>query len=318
VTQSSLVTTIIPVFNRAALLRDAVASVLEQTWKPLEIIVVDDGSTDDTSATAIELSGQHQEIQYLRIENSGPGAAREAGRRVARGEFIQYLDSDDVLLPEKFALQVRALHARPECGVAYGWSRVQGEPGRTERPIKRTGERIETMFPAMLHSRWWDTSTPLYRASLLGRVGPWSSLRMEEDWEYDCRVASLGVKLAYVEDWVSETRYMPGSLSAGDNGLSRANLRDRAAAHLLILDHARSAGIDRSAPEMAHYSRELFLLARQCGAAGLAAEAQRLFVASRASSQHPDSADYKAFAFGANVLGWRTAGRLSQWVDRWR
>src|SRR3954466_561969 len=80
-----LISTIIPVFNRAAMLREAVGSALAQTWRPIEIIIVDDGSTDETPAAIRELASQHAEIRGTHIENGGPGVAREAGRQLARG-----------------------------------------------------------------------------------------------------------------------------------------------------------------------------------------------------------------------------------------
>src|SRR4051794_34991926 len=118
--QQGLVSTIIPVFNRAGMLREAVASVLPQTYRPIEIIIVDDGSTDDTPQAIRDLERHHPEVRGLRRSNGGAGLARETGRLEARGEFIQYLDSDDLLLPRKFELQTRALAEQPECGVAYG------------------------------------------------------------------------------------------------------------------------------------------------------------------------------------------------------
>src|SRR5687768_9878812 len=147
------------------MLREAVESVLAQTYRPIEI--VDDGSTDDTGAVADALGTAHPEIRVLHQENRGVGLAREAGRLVATGEFIQHLDSDDLLYPRKFELQVAGLRAHPECGAAYGWTRIDGAIS------KRTGERIETLFPAMLQSRWWDTPTPLWRASLIHAAGSW-------------------------------------------------------------------------------------------------------------------------------------------------
>src|SRR4029079_14626008 len=102
-----LVSTVIPVHNRPHLLREAVASVLAQTYRPIEIIIVDDGSTDDTTSVADSLATERSgEIMVIHQGNTGPGLAREAGRQAARGEFIQYLDSDDILLPRKFELQV--------------------------------------------------------------------------------------------------------------------------------------------------------------------------------------------------------------------
>ena len=114
----ALVSTIIPVHNRAALLRQAVASVLEQTYRPIEIVIVNDGSSDDTAVVADELARQATvPITVVHQANAGPGAARQRGLEVARGHFVQFLDSDDLLLPRKFALQVAALQQEPECSI---------------------------------------------------------------------------------------------------------------------------------------------------------------------------------------------------------
>jgi glycosyltransferase involved in cell wall biosynthesis len=318
--QPALVTTIIPVYNRAAMLRVAVESVLAQTYRPIEIVIVDDGSTDDTAAAADALAAQHPEIvRVVHQANSGVGLAREAGRRIARGEFIQHLDSDDVLYPRKFELQVAGLLAFPECGVSYGWTRARNLDGSFEpAPTKRTGEPIETMFPSMLAARWWHTLTGLYRASLLERAGPWLGLRNEEDWEYDARIAALGVRLHYVADWLCEYRmHETGQLSA--NGLRPDVLRDRTRAHTLILRHAQRAGIGADVPEMQHFARELFLLSRQCGAAGLPDESRALFELSReAAGGARDRLQYRVYARVARLIGWTGAGRLAVFSDRLR
>lgn len=311
-----LVSTIIPVYNRAAMLREAVASVLAQTYRPIEIVIVDDGSTDDTFAVAEELSRTHPEIVVLHQANGGPGAARETGRRVARGELIQHLDSDDLLFPRKFELQVAGLTAHPECGVSYGITRWRYADGAVD-PWRRTAERIETMFPAMLHSRWWATVTPLYRASLLAQAGPWMNLRMEEDWEYDARVAALGVRLHFVPELIAEQRRHDGPNLSG-HGLKPEYLRHRCIAHESIFRSARRAGIANDVPEMQHFARELFLLARQAGAAGLTEESKRLFALAReAGAPLRQLALYKS---AASVIGWRNAGRLATMSDqlRWR
>ncbi len=313
---ADLVSTIIPVFNRAQMLREAVASVLAQTYRPIEIILVDDGSTDETGSVVDELAQRHPEVVALHRTNGGPGAAREAGRQVARGEFIQHLDSDDVLEPRKFELQVAGLRSHPECGASYGWSRTRFRDGSvTAKPWKRTGEAIETTFPAMLESRWWDTPAPLYRTAI---VVPWLPLRMEEDWEFDAHVASRGVRLHHVADWVCEVReHDHGRLSG--RGLEPSLLRDRAVAHERIYEHARRAGITDEQPEMRHFARELFLLARQCGAATLAGEAARLFALSRcASGARGDSLQFRAYELLARIAGWNTAGKLAAFADRFR
>jgi glycosyltransferase involved in cell wall biosynthesis len=314
-----LVSTIIPVYNRAGMLREAVASVLAQTYRPIELIIVDDDSTDDTPRVVDELGQSHpQEIRLIHQSNTGPGLAREAGRQAARGEFIQYLDSDDLLLPEKFAKQVAGLKARPECGVSYGKTRFGkwGEPPNAA-PWKRTGESIATMFPSMLESRWWGTSTPLYRRRVTDKAGPWTDLLNEEDWEYDCRIATQDIFLNYVTEFVSEEREHDGPRLSRGGARDWHKLLQRAAAHALILEHARAAAIAETASEMQHFARELFLLSRQCGAAGLAAESKELFgLARRASGEDRSKGfDFKLYRFVAGIIGWSSIGKLACYSD---
>ena len=317
--QHGLVTTILPVYNRGEMLRHAVGSVLAQTWRPIEIVVVDDGSTDDTSAVADALATAHSEVRVIHQVNRGVGLAREAGRLAARGEFIQHLDSDDVLLPRKFEVQVAALREHPECDAAYGWTRARLSDGSIlATPERRTGESFETMFPAMLQNRIWHTATPLYRASVIHRAGAWLPLMNEEDWEYDARIASFGVKLAWCPEWVAEVRYHEGErLSVRAN--SRPGIRDRVTAHSLILDHALRAGVAIESEEMSHYARELFLLARQAGAAGLAAESKLMFSRARdASGPRANALQFRLYRAATRLLGWRAVGWLACLSDRLR
>ena len=319
--EPGLVSTIVPVHDRSAMLLDAVESVLAQSYRPLEILIVDDGSTDDTPAVADALAADHPEVQAIHIPNGGPGVAREAGRRRARGEFVQYLDSDDVLLSSKFQSQVRALSADLGCGVCYGMTRYIDEAGEgADRAWRRTGERIERMFPSFLVDRWWGTSTPLYRRSVTDAAGPWTALRNEEDWEYDCRVAALGRPLAYVSEFVSEQRGHAADRLSRDGSSDPAKLRDRAAAHALILKHAERAGIGPQQEEMRHFVRELFLLSRQCGAAGLGFEARRLHALAVRSAKGGEDGriDLRIYGALASVLGWDRMGSLTCALDRRR
>ena len=318
----ALVSTIIPVFNRASLLLEAIDSVLGQTYRPIEIIIVDDGSTDETGSIADSLAAAHPGfISVLHLPNQGPGLAREAGRQVAKGEFIQYLDSDDILLPCKFELQVTALNARPDCGVAYGKTDYILHGSQPMRiPWKRTGETIEWMFPAFLHSRWWGTSTPLYRRELTDAAGAWLSLCNEEDWEYDCRIAAMGVRLCYVAEFVSVERDHGGVRLSKGGSDSPIKLRDRATAHSLILEHAIRAGIRVDDIEMQQFARELFLLARQCGAAGLVPESRDLFAhaAIASGADRAKGLDFRLYKIAAAFLGWSLAGRFACSIDRLR
>lgn len=114
----SLVSVIVPVHNGARYLDEALTSILDQTYAPIEIIVVDDGSEDESAGIA----ARHGERVRLvrRAVAGGAAAARNAGVGVARGVYLAFLDHDDLWLPEKTALQVRALEESPELDMVYG------------------------------------------------------------------------------------------------------------------------------------------------------------------------------------------------------
>lgn len=306
-----LVSTIIPVYNRAAMLRQAVDSVLAQSHRPVEIILSDDGSNDDTPQLIAALCAAHPDvIRSVRNPNRGPGPAREAGRLLARGEFLQYLDSDDRLLPRKFEAQVAALRAHPECGIAYGRTRlIDMDDTLLASPFKWTGEARGALFPGLLIDRWWCTHTPLYRRSLTDAIGPWCDLRYSQDWEYDMRAGALGAKLAYCDLDVSEHRQHAGVRQTGSGKWLAPP--DRVRFFEALFTHARSAGVALEAPEMRHFSRWVFSHARTCGHMGDAQAATALYRLALRSSAGLGF-DMRAYRALAGVVGWH---RAAGWSD---
>lgn len=109
-----LVSVIIPTYNRAPLIGAAIQSVLDQTYKNIEIIVVDDGSTDDTQRALEPFAGR---LNSLVTTNGGPSHARNIGMKAASGKYIAFLDSDDLYLPQKLELQVAFMEAHPDIGL---------------------------------------------------------------------------------------------------------------------------------------------------------------------------------------------------------
>ena len=258
----NLVSTIIPVYNRPQMTIKAAESVLSQSYRPIEIILVDDGSTDTTPKVLDQLALEHTDIiRVIHKENGGAGLAREAGRLSARGEFIQYLDSDDWLLPQKFELQVKALRDHPECGIAYGISLLVDEKGNIlKEPSKWTGRQYKYLFPALLLDRWWHTHTPLYRRGICDAAGPWPRQR-PEDWDLEARMGAMRTRLVYCDVAVSCQRD-----HSSDNRVSRGNwnsyLRDEAWFLPRLYKCAVQAGVTSDAPEMQHFSRWAFMRAR--------------------------------------------------------
>ena len=298
-----LVSVVIPVRNRAQWLPAAVQSALDQRHPHVEVLLCDDGSTDGTERMIDELDArQPDQIRALHLPPSGPGPAREAGRLAARGEFIQYLDSDDLLLPDKFSLQVAALRARPECGIAYGITRLVDEQGRIlVDPFKWTGREIPRLFPGLLVDRWWCTHTPLYRRETCDRIGPWSDLRYSQDWEYDARAGAQGVWLAFVDHPVSHHRQHGGPRQTGGRWLAP---QDQIRFFRALRDGALAAGISRTTPEMKHFVRWTFAEARSAACAGDGASASELLALAESAVSGPARAlrIYRKLSAG---LGWR-------------
>lgn len=316
---AGLVSTIIPVYNRPEMILECVESVLNQTYRPIEIIIVDDGSSDNTPAVLKQLAEQHSEIQVLHQSNAGPGAARECGRLVAQGEYIQYLDSDDLLLPKKFERQVRCFKEGLNVDVVYG--KTERRDYSSSKPLnsdlvawKQTGEKHLTMFPAFLRHRWWGTSTPLYSRMVSDKAGHWLTIINEEDWEYDARIASFGGKLAYVDDFISIQQAHDQHLSSSGS-TNQTKLRHRCIAREQIYFHAKNYTQLKSAPssistdDWLFFSQSVFLLARHCALAGLASESRNMTLLSMRALGRPVFAQC-LFLISAHVFGWNNTARL--------
>jgi glycosyltransferase involved in cell wall biosynthesis len=304
-----LVSIIIPVYNRPKMLGEAVDSVLMQTWRPLEIIIVDDGSTDDTRKAAAELSVRNPEtVRVLHQKNAGPGRARQTGFEASRGEFIQFLDSDDLLLPNKFELQVSGLRGDAEAGISYGrtYVRVNGE-----RFPHWSGEKHREIFPALLTKRLWHTSAPLYRRNALVKVGPWPDGRWMEDLEFDAQAGAAKIKLNYCDEYICEAvehdepRLCPPRTADA--------VRDGISAYLAVLGYAQRTGVARNSPEMQQFSKSLFGMALRANNYRLPREAKDVFDLALTLCLKPRW-DYRLFGIATSLLGWRTASRIADLV----
>ena len=183
------VTVVIPALNAAARLPAAIQSALDQGWADLEIVVVDDGSTDETAAVAARFGDR---VQLLRQGRRGVSAARNAGLRATRGEFVAFLDADDLWLPGKLAAQLPEF-ADPVVGLVYSDFSLRREDGPdlpsylAERPLAGEGWILEDY----LRSQFLFPSTVVARRCALEAAGLFhEGLRGAEDLELFARVAA--------------------------------------------------------------------------------------------------------------------------------
>ncbi len=216
------VSVIIPTYNRVHFLKDAVQSALEQTHPPLEIIVVDDGSTDNTPSVCQAFPPP---VRYLRQENQGVSAARNHGVRAAQGEYIAFLDSDDVWEPDKLAAQLTVFKRYPEiawCITDCTLVDVKGHPRNgaqgfagffpvfqdvglspdhffsqslSQDTVESGGRRFRVytgdVFGLLFHGNFCTSQSIMLRRGIIDSVGLFDpALRVAEDTEYFHRVAA--------------------------------------------------------------------------------------------------------------------------------
>ncbi len=198
------VSVIIPTHNRRALLFEAIESVRRQTFPDFEVIVVDDGSTDDTATAVAALPDSR--LRYVYQDNAGLSAARNHGLAVAHGEFLAFLDDDDLFLPRKLETQVRELRLRPDVGLTVGgWNTIAADgtllsevPPNRSAPLDLEGWLLNCPF--IVHA-------PLLRRSWAERIGGFDpQIRFSEDWDYWLRLAHAGCQMAWGSDIVCSYR----------------------------------------------------------------------------------------------------------------
>lgn len=182
------VAVVLPVYNGAATVGATIASVLAQTHRDLELIVVDDGSTDATPAIAAAVADPR--VRLHSFPNRGLAASRNRGIRLARSPFVAFIDADDLWTPGKLAAQLAALRARPDAALAYSWTDCIDEHDRRLGP----GSHVTAegrVYERLLAWNFLDNgSSALVRAEALARAGPFDeTLPAAEDWDLWLRLA---------------------------------------------------------------------------------------------------------------------------------
>lgn len=183
--EQGLVSVVIPAYNGRRYIREAIGSVMAQSYRPLEILVVDDGSLEDMADAA---EGFGNMVRYLRKKNGGTASARNVGVREARGEFIALLDQDDLWLPHKLERQIPRFAEDPKIGLVVAWMEIfnaaTGEAKGSYRPPEELGvhEMLGYCLPPV--------QTMVFRRSVLEELrGFDESLRGTDDWDINIRVA---------------------------------------------------------------------------------------------------------------------------------
>ena len=215
------VSVVIPTFNCATYLPLAIDSVLSQSYKDLEILVVDDGSTD---GTAERISHHMKRIRYVYQENEGASAARNRAVEMSTGEYIAYLDADDMWYPQKLELQVAYLDRDMECGLVHSDVCVIDE--RDEILHRQFNSETARSVPQgscllqLLHHSHIQTLTVVERRDCFEKVGGFDKrLPIAQDYMHWILIALEGWKIGYIGEPLAKYRWRRGSLMASKRRL---------------------------------------------------------------------------------------------------
>ena len=191
------ITVIIPAYNSGKFISQAVQSVLEQDCAPYEVLVIDDGSTDDTKAV---LSQFDKSIKYFYQENRGPSSARNMGINMAKGEYIAFLDADDLWAPGKLEVQLEFLESHRDIGLVFSDIEQFDEEKILERPCiaeqvfepgKATQVPLREAFVKLLIKNFIPTNTVMVRRECFKKAGLFDEgLRIVEDRDMWLRIAA--------------------------------------------------------------------------------------------------------------------------------
>ncbi len=216
---NKLVSIIIPAYNAEKYIKEAVDSALAQTYPSVEVIVVDDGSTDGTKKV-LEPYIAAQKIVYVHQSNGGLAASRNAGIKAAKGEFIAFLDADDMFLPEKVGSQMKALEVHPDFGVCYSDLNHFNDPVAGEKPSEFFHHRYSypsgDIFAELLTRQFINPLTVMVRREVCEKYGVFDEeLRRSEDWDLWLRWSHAGVKFLYLDKPLAQYRVRrEGNLSS--------------------------------------------------------------------------------------------------------
>lgn len=203
--ESALISCIIPVFDGERYLRESLESILAQIYRPLEVIVADDGSADGTAAVVMQYG---ERVRYVFQQNAGPAAARNLGLTIARGDFIAFLDADDLWHPEKLVRQMARFQSRPDLDLCVAHMQNFWMPELLQEAARFKDHRRGQPIPG------YCTGTLLARRILFDAVGPFNTiLRHADDTEWFLRTAEHKAVMELLPDVLTYHRMHTANIS---------------------------------------------------------------------------------------------------------
>ena len=315
-----LVSVVVPAFNDASTISDTLESLLAQRYERWEAIVVDDGSTDDTARLIASYAQKDSRFQLLGRINGGPSAARNTGIAKAKGEFLMFLDADDVFRPNTLQKLVRGLSRNPQWDAVHcGWwqTRDVSQPPGGRCWCSFTGD----LFDELCQRNLMPICAVMIRRRVMEAVAGFDeSLSAVEDWDLWLQIARTGARFGRIADVLCLIRVRPGSNTQGSRRVFDCSwaLLDRA--------HAADSRVSRPDPRHANGAdasrRPIAITESAWACLGLAAGQGDFgtadYILGRVAHNYPDSLIPEQIGEGMRSMIWR--GALideGQWEKLW-
>lgn len=214
--QIPAISVLLPVYNGAPYLTESIDSILSQTWQDFELIIINDGSRDESAE--IIRSYRDPRIRYFEQENIGLAATLNRGIGLAKGQYIARQDQDDISLPQRFSRQIACMEANPKCGLVGTWAEIWSEHSKTERSLHHPPDNLHLQFSLVFDNPFVHSSVML-RREVLDVVGVYSTDHLRqppEDYELWSRVAR-NFEVANIPEELLVYREVPASMSRDKN-----------------------------------------------------------------------------------------------------
>jgi len=311
---SPLVSILIPAYNSSLWIKGTLDSALQQTYPHCEIIVINDGSTDDTLEQIETIAAQHPEqIRVASQKNAGSCAARNHAARLANGDFLQHLDADDLLAPDKITTQLKAIEGLSPLTLSMGtWGKFTQDPQKTvwaeDEDVYRANNGIEFLQLAFETHTMIQPACWLIPRQLAEISGPWEEgFSLSEDTPYFARTTLLSDRLVHV----------PGARVHYRTNISSSLSRLRSPQAMLSLNRAVTLAIERLlAADSSQRSRDAAILGWRRLAGELYPEASDLARHARQAARALGAQDDTPIGvpnwvtYAARIVGWPNARRL--------
>lgn len=242
-----MISVVMPAYNSADFIREAIESVLNQTYPHFELIVIDDGSSDNTVQIVEEYQARDPRVKLIKQQNAGVGAARNVGISTAQHPWIALMDSDDIALPERFEKQIAAIEANPDVVMWSSETRNMSDTGQARQESKYGGPTSREEFNDLRRRGqmiYLATTAAIFRKDIAEQIGGFDPrFRSAGDTEFWDRMAAHGPTLALAEPLVLYRLHRQGIMAKRFAELYRntqyleKRARERVAGNELDFEH---------------------------------------------------------------------------------